>query len=94
MQGGVRRLRRLPRLVVRLRRVRLADRVAMSFDETYLPRDLGEKVEENDLEAEPVFALLENKYTWSHVLSWRNNSADNRGMPNQKCAGCRAWRII
>ena len=62
MQGGVRRLRRLPRLVVRLRRVRLADRVAMSFDETYLPRDIGEKVAENDLEAEPVFALLEDKY--------------------------------
>ena len=34
----------------------------MSFDETYLPRDLGEKVAGNDLEAEPVFALLENKY--------------------------------
>jgi GntR family transcriptional regulator len=31
-------------LVVRLRRVRLADGVAMSFDETYLPRDLGGKV--------------------------------------------------
>jgi GntR family transcriptional regulator len=50
-------------LVVRLQRVRLADSVAMSFDETYLPRDLGEKVTENDLEAEPVFALLENKYS-------------------------------
>src|ERR1700761_2373087 len=49
-------------LVVRLRRVRLADGVAMSFDETYLPRDIGEKVAENDLEAEPVFALLEEKY--------------------------------
>jgi GntR family transcriptional regulator len=49
-------------LVVRLQRVRLADGVAMSFDETYLPRDIGEKVAENDLEAEPVFALLENKY--------------------------------
>ena len=34
----------------------------MSFDETYLPRDLGEKIAENDLEAEPVFALLESKY--------------------------------
>src|ERR1700751_5993843 len=43
-------------LVVRLRRVRLADRVTMSFDETYLPRDLGEKVAENDLEVEPIFA--------------------------------------
>jgi GntR family transcriptional regulator len=49
-------------LVVRLMRVRLADGVAMSFDETYLPRDLGEKVAEDDLEAEPVFALLESKY--------------------------------
>src|SRR6202008_715829 len=49
-------------LVVRLRRVRLADGVAMSFDETYLPRELGEKIAENDLEAEPVFALLEDKY--------------------------------
>src|ERR1700733_15035261 len=48
--------------VFRLRRVRLADGVAMSFDETYLPRDIGEKVADNDLEAEPVFALLEKKY--------------------------------
>jgi GntR family transcriptional regulator len=49
-------------LVVRLRRVRLADGVALSFDETYLPRELGEKVAENDLAAEPIFALLELKY--------------------------------
>jgi GntR family transcriptional regulator len=49
-------------LVVRLRRVRLADGVAMSFDETYLPRDIGEKVAADDLEAEPVFGLLEDKY--------------------------------
>jgi GntR family transcriptional regulator len=49
-------------LVVRLRRVRLADGVAVSFDETYLPRDIGEKVADNDLEAEPVFSLLENRY--------------------------------
>jgi GntR family transcriptional regulator len=49
-------------LVVRLLRVRLADGVAISFDETYLPRELGEKVAENDLSTEPVFALLEIKY--------------------------------
>src|ERR1700742_329643 len=49
-------------LVVRLQRIRLADGVAMSFDETYLPRDIGEKIAGNDLEAEPVFALLEEKY--------------------------------
>src|SRR5438309_921383 len=48
--------------VVRLQRVRLADGVAMSFDETFLPRDIGEKVADNDLEAEPVFALLEDRY--------------------------------
>jgi GntR family transcriptional regulator len=40
-------------LVVRLRRVRLADGVAMSFDETYLPRDLGGKV-----------PLVEAEYKW------------------------------
>jgi GntR family transcriptional regulator len=49
-------------LVFRFQRVRLADNVAMSFDETYLPHELGEKVAGNDLEAEPVFALLEEKY--------------------------------
>jgi GntR family transcriptional regulator len=49
-------------LVVRLRRVRLANAVAISFDETYLPRQLGEQVVANDLAAEPVFSLLENKY--------------------------------
>ena len=49
-------------LVVRLRRVRLADGVAVSFDETYLPRDIGEKVAGSDLDAEPVFSLLENRY--------------------------------
>src|SRR5258708_15920950 len=49
-------------MVVRIQRVRLADGVAMSFDETYLPREIGEKVADNDLEAEPVFALLEDKY--------------------------------
>jgi GntR family transcriptional regulator len=49
-------------LVVRLQRVRLADGVAVSFDETYLPRDIGEKVAGSDLEAEPVFSLLENRY--------------------------------
>jgi GntR family transcriptional regulator len=40
----------------------LANAVAISFDETYLPRQLGEQVVANDLAAEPVFSLLENKY--------------------------------
>jgi len=30
--------------VVRIRRVRLADAIPLSFDETYLPKPLGEKV--------------------------------------------------
>jgi GntR family transcriptional regulator len=49
-------------LVVRIERVRLADNVPMSFDETYLPREIGEKVMENNLESEPIFSLLEQKY--------------------------------
>ena len=49
-------------LVVRIRRVRLADGEAVSFDETYLPREVGEQVITNDLEVEPIFSLLEQKY--------------------------------
>jgi GntR family transcriptional regulator len=48
--------------VVRIRRVRLADGVAMSFDETYLPLEIGEKIVTHDLAAEPIFTLLEQKY--------------------------------
>lgn len=48
--------------VYRIERVRLADGVALSFDETYLPLELGEKIAANDLEAEPIFSLLEDKY--------------------------------
>lgn len=48
--------------VYRIERVRLADGIAMSFDETYLPLDIGEKIASNDLEAEPIFSLLEKKY--------------------------------
>jgi GntR family transcriptional regulator len=48
--------------VYRIERLRLADGVAMSCDETYLPLEIGERVASNDLEAEPIFALLECKY--------------------------------
>jgi len=48
--------------VVRIQRVRLADRVALSFDETYLPKELGEKVMADNLNTEPIFSLLEQKY--------------------------------
>lgn len=48
--------------VYRIERVRLADGIPMSFDETYLPLEIGNKVVSNNLEVEPIFALLENKY--------------------------------
>jgi GntR family transcriptional regulator len=48
--------------VVRIQRVRLSDDTPLSFDETYLPRAIGEKIMENDLENEPIFSLLEQKY--------------------------------
>ncbi|HEY4146035.1 GntR family transcriptional regulator [Pinirhizobacter sp.] len=48
--------------VYRFERVRLADGVPMSFDETYLPLEIGEKIAGDDLAVEPIFSLLENKY--------------------------------
>lgn len=48
--------------VVCIHRVRLANGVPVSLDETYLPAELGQKVVTNDLNAEPIFSLLENKY--------------------------------
>lgn len=50
-------------IVIRIQRVRLADGMPLSFDETYLPRELGEKVIADDLENEPIFSLLESKYS-------------------------------
>jgi GntR family transcriptional regulator len=49
-------------LVVRIQRARLADGVPISFDETYLPLEIGKQILTNDLEAEPIFSLLEQKY--------------------------------
>jgi GntR family transcriptional regulator len=48
--------------VVRIDRVRLADGVPMSFDETYLPLEIGRKIITNNLKLEPIFSLLEKKY--------------------------------
>jgi GntR family transcriptional regulator len=48
--------------VMQIKRVRMADGVAVSLDETYLPLALGRKVVENDLEIYPIFSLLEGKY--------------------------------
>ncbi len=48
--------------VVRIRRVRLADGIPLSFDETFLPLEIGKKVVTNNLKVEPIFSLLERKY--------------------------------
>src|SRR6516164_8811511 len=48
--------------VVRIQRVRLADCMPLSYDETYLPKELGEKVIADNLDTEPIFSLLEQKY--------------------------------
>jgi len=48
--------------VVRIRRVRVADGVPISFDETYLPLEIGKKIMTHNLKVEPIFSLLERKY--------------------------------
>jgi GntR family transcriptional regulator len=48
--------------VMRIQRVRSANDLAMSLDETYLPIELGRKIAEHDLEIYPIFSLLEHKY--------------------------------
>jgi GntR family transcriptional regulator len=49
--------------VARIQRVRLADGAPLSFDETYLPQELGIQVMADDLERHPIFTLLEQKYS-------------------------------
>ncbi len=41
---------------------RLADGIPLSFDETYLPLEIGKKIITNNLKVEPIFSLLERKY--------------------------------
>ncbi len=48
--------------VVRIQRVRLADGVPVSFDDTFLPLEVGRKIMADNLESEPIFSLLEQKY--------------------------------
>jgi GntR family transcriptional regulator len=49
-------------MVVQIRRVRLSDGVPLSFDETYLPEEIGRRVMTDDLAKEPIFTLLEERY--------------------------------
>ena len=45
-----------------IERVRLADGHPVSFDQTWLPEDIGAQVASEDLSEEPIFRLLEEKY--------------------------------
>jgi GntR family transcriptional regulator len=49
-------------MVMRIERVRLADGVPVSFDETYLPEALGTRVAAEDLATQPIFTLLEERF--------------------------------
>ena len=48
--------------VMQIRRVRLANGMPLSFDETYLPLSLGKQIVRNDLRLHPIFTLLEEEY--------------------------------
>ncbi len=47
--------------VVRIERIRLADGQPISFDLTFLPAALGEKIVREDLRIYPIFSLLEDQ---------------------------------
>src|ERR1700759_5140388 len=48
--------------VMQIKRVRLADGMPISFDETYLPLPLGSQIVRNDLRLHPIFTLFEEEY--------------------------------
>ena len=63
--------------VVRIQRVRLADCMPLSYDETYLPKQPGEKVMADNLATEPIFSLLERKTTprwWKPNTNWKRSA--------------------
>src|SRR5580698_3338424 len=48
--------------VMQIKRVRIADGIPVSLDETYLPLHLGKQIVRNDLRLHPIFTLLEEQY--------------------------------
>src|ERR1700733_15472276 len=48
--------------VMQIKRVRLADDMPISFDETYLPLPLGKQIVRNDLRLHPIFTLFAEEY--------------------------------
>ena len=49
-------------LVTKVTRIRLAEAVPVSFEYSFLPLELGQKVAEENLEVSPIFSLFEDKY--------------------------------
>src|SRR3984885_5261562 len=48
--------------VMQIKRMRLADGMPISFDETYLPLPLRKQIVRNDLRLHPIFTLLAEEY--------------------------------
>lgn len=48
--------------VTYIERVRLANEIPLSFDTTWLPNDLGQKIVQDNLDIYPIYSLLEDKY--------------------------------
>jgi GntR family transcriptional regulator len=48
--------------VTKITRVRLAEGVPVSFEFSFLPLALGQRVSQENLEVWPIFSLLEDKY--------------------------------
>ncbi len=48
--------------VTRITRVRLAEDVPVSFEHSFLPPELGQRIAQENLEVFPIFTLLEEKY--------------------------------
>jgi len=49
-------------LVTKITRIRLAEDVPVSFEHSFLPLELGERVAQENLEVSPIFSLFEDKY--------------------------------
>ena len=74
--------------VVRIRRVRLADGVSLSFDQTYLPLEIGKKIITNNLKVEPIFSLLERKYDVPLIGAEYKLDAMKFGKGDDHCKKC------
>ncbi|UAL31425.1 GntR family transcriptional regulator [Nocardioides rotundus] len=48
--------------VVHIERVRLGNEVPISFDESWFPTDVGDRVAQENLAEDPFYAILEDKY--------------------------------